>query len=48
MGFGFIACRELVPDLWDMAHAVPDALAELTKALNGGRATSSSSGGSGS
>ena len=35
MGFGFIACRELVPDLWDMAHAVPEALAELTKALNG-------------
>jgi diacylglycerol O-acyltransferase len=47
MGFGFIACRELVPDLWDMAHAVPEALAELTKALNGSKATTPS-GGSGS
>jgi WS/DGAT/MGAT family acyltransferase len=31
MGFGFIAARELMPDLWDLAHAVPDALAELQK-----------------
>jgi diacylglycerol O-acyltransferase len=35
MGFGFIACRELAPELWDLADAVPDALAELGKALNG-------------
>src|SRR4051812_16021527 len=35
MGFGFIACRELMPELWDLAHAVPEALGELTKALNG-------------
>jgi hypothetical protein len=35
MGFGFIACRELMPDLWELADAVPEALAELTKALNG-------------
>jgi WS/DGAT/MGAT family acyltransferase len=39
MGFGFIACRELVPDLWDLAHAVPEALGELTKALNGAGAS---------
>ena len=25
--FGFIACRELVPDVDDLAAAVPDALA---------------------
>jgi WS/DGAT/MGAT family acyltransferase len=30
--FGFIACRELVPDVDDLAAAVPDALAEITKA----------------
>jgi len=30
--FGFIACRELIPDLDEMAAAVPDALAELMKA----------------
>ncbi len=30
--FGFIACRELVGDLDALAAAVPDALAELTKA----------------
>jgi diacylglycerol O-acyltransferase len=35
MGFGFIACRELMPDLWELANGVPDALAELGKALNG-------------
>jgi WS/DGAT/MGAT family acyltransferase len=29
VGFGFIACRELVPQLWDLADAVPEALAEL-------------------
>jgi hypothetical protein len=44
MGFGFIACRELVPELWDLAHAVPEALAELTKALNGNAAPSGGSG----
>ena len=30
--FGFIACRELVPDVDDLAAAVPEALAELMKA----------------
>jgi WS/DGAT/MGAT family acyltransferase len=32
LGFGFIACRELVPELWDLADAVPGALAELVEA----------------
>ena len=30
--WGFIACRELMPDLWDLAEAIPDAQAELLKA----------------
>jgi hypothetical protein len=29
--FGFIACRELMPDADDLAARVPDALAELVK-----------------
>ena len=32
IGFGFIACRELMPDLWDLADAVPEAVAELVEA----------------
>jgi hypothetical protein len=32
IGFGFIACRELMPNLWDLADAVPDAVAELVEA----------------
>ena len=32
VGFGFIACRELVPDVWDLAEDVPAALAELVAA----------------
>ena len=31
IGFGFIACRELMPNLWDLAAAVPESLAELVK-----------------
>ncbi len=31
--FGFIACRELVPDVDDLAAAVPDALTEIRKAV---------------
>jgi WS/DGAT/MGAT family acyltransferase len=31
MGFGFIACRELMPRLWDLATAVGGATAELAK-----------------
>jgi diacylglycerol O-acyltransferase / wax synthase len=30
--FGFIGCRELTPDIDELANAVPDALAELQKA----------------
>jgi WS/DGAT/MGAT family acyltransferase len=32
IGFGFIACKELVPELWDLADAVPGAIAELVEA----------------
>jgi WS/DGAT/MGAT family acyltransferase len=32
INWGFIACRELMPDLWDLAASVPDAQAELLKA----------------
>jgi len=32
--FGFLACRELLPDLDALAHAVPDALAELVKLVD--------------
>jgi WS/DGAT/MGAT family acyltransferase len=32
VGFGFIACRELVPDIWDLAEDVPAALADLVAA----------------
>ena len=32
VGFGFIACRELMPGLWDLADAVTEATAELKKA----------------
>ena len=29
VGFGFLACRELMPDLWDMGGLVEEALEEL-------------------
>lgn len=29
IGFGFVSCRELIPDLWDMAESVGPALQEL-------------------
>ncbi|HMC69002.1 MAG TPA: WS/DGAT domain-containing protein, partial [Mycobacteriales bacterium] len=32
LGFGFIACRELMPELWDLNDAVGPALAELVEA----------------
>jgi diacylglycerol O-acyltransferase / wax synthase len=32
--WGFISCRETAPRLWDLAAAVPDALAELVKAAD--------------
>jgi len=31
VGWGFIACRELMPRLWDLADAVGDATNELKK-----------------
>jgi diacylglycerol O-acyltransferase len=33
IGFGFVACRELVPNLWEMADGVSAALDELTLAV---------------
>jgi hypothetical protein len=30
--FGLIACRELVPDLWDLMDALDNALTELVEA----------------
>jgi diacylglycerol O-acyltransferase len=32
---GLVACRRVVPDLWDLADALPEALAELRAALAG-------------
>ncbi len=32
LGFGLVACRETMPDIWDLADHLPDALAELRKA----------------
>jgi len=32
MNFGLVACREAMPDLWELAEGLPDALAELKKA----------------
>jgi diacylglycerol O-acyltransferase len=29
LDFGFIACRELVPDVWDMCGYLHDAMREL-------------------
>jgi len=34
LGFGFIACRELMPELWDLNDAVAPALAELVEAAD--------------
>jgi hypothetical protein len=31
LGFGLVACREIMPDLWDLADHLHDALAELVK-----------------
>ena len=33
LGFGLNACRELMPDVWDVADALPQALDELLKAI---------------
>jgi diacylglycerol O-acyltransferase len=32
LGFGLVACRETMPDLWDVADHLHDALSELRKA----------------
>jgi hypothetical protein len=32
--WGMIAAREALPSLWDLAAAIPDALAELRKAAD--------------
>ena len=32
LDFGLVACRELVPDLWDLLDAIVDDLGELAKA----------------
>jgi diacylglycerol O-acyltransferase / wax synthase len=34
IGFGFVACPDLVADVWELADAVPDALAELVDAVS--------------
>jgi diacylglycerol O-acyltransferase len=34
VGFGFITCPELVPQVWDLADAVPEALGELVEAAD--------------
>lgn len=33
IGFGFVACREMIPDLWVLADGVAAALSELTSAV---------------
>jgi diacylglycerol O-acyltransferase / wax synthase len=37
---GFMACRELVPDVWDLADHVQDAMDELLTAIEPAPATS--------
>jgi WS/DGAT/MGAT family acyltransferase len=32
IGFGLIACKELMPELWDLADAIPGAVEELLQA----------------
>ena len=32
LDFGLVACRELVPDLWDLLDAIVDDLGDLAKA----------------
>ena len=35
LDFGLIACRELMPDLWDLCDELPGSLAELLEAAEG-------------
>ncbi len=37
--FGFIACRETVPGLWDLAAFISESLAELVKEADGASAS---------
>ena len=37
IGFGFITCAELVPDLWDLARGIGESLGELEKARSRSR-----------
>jgi diacylglycerol O-acyltransferase / wax synthase len=34
LDFGLVACRELVPDLWDLVDAIVDELSLLAKAAD--------------
>jgi diacylglycerol O-acyltransferase / wax synthase len=34
LDFGLVACRELVPDLWDLVDAIVDELSILAKAAD--------------
>jgi len=38
VGIGLISCPELMPRIWDLADAVPDALAELVSAVRAAEA----------
>jgi len=37
IGFGIVTCPDLVPEVWDLAYAVPEALDELFAATRGSR-----------
>ena len=34
MYFGLVACRDAVPDVWDIAHGLDETLDELKKAAD--------------
>jgi WS/DGAT/MGAT family acyltransferase len=38
IGFGFIACKELMPELWDLSDAIPAAVEELLDAAKQAKA----------
>ena len=41
LDWGFIACRELVPDVWDLTGYLHESMEELVKAADGGRGAKS-------
>ena len=43
LDFGLIACRELVPDVWDLADYLAEALEELVKLADRGAPAAPSS-----